>query len=119
MDEYEHNGVHYFIDYAHTEDALEKTLKYLSSIKKSGRLLVLSGAMGDGRDHAKRPKMGALLDKYVDIVVLADEDPGSENRFAIMGDVAKGISQKVLGNGLFVLPNRTDAIQFLVDEAKE
>jgi UDP-N-acetylmuramyl tripeptide synthase len=36
--------------------------------------------MGDGRDKGKRPKMGALLDKYADIVVLADEDPGDENR---------------------------------------
>ena len=57
MDEYEANGAHYFIDYAHTEDALEKTLRYLNSLKKGGRLLILSGAMGDGRDKAKRPKM--------------------------------------------------------------
>jgi UDP-N-acetylmuramoyl-L-alanyl-D-glutamate--2,6-diaminopimelate ligase len=34
MDEYESGGVHYFIDYAHTEDALEKTLKYLSALKQ-------------------------------------------------------------------------------------
>lgn len=33
MEEYESNGVHYFVDYAHTEDALKKTLEYLTAIK--------------------------------------------------------------------------------------
>lgn len=75
--------------------------------------------MGDGRDKAKRPKMGQILDKYADMVVLTDEDPGSENRFAIMADVMRGIKTKVLGNGLFILPQRRDAIQFVVEEAQE
>lgn len=48
---------------------------------------MLSGSMGDGRDVAKRPKMGALLDKYADIVVLADEDPGDESRLGIISDI--------------------------------
>ncbi len=45
MESVEHGGVQYFVDYAHTEDALEKTLSYLSHVKGDGRLLVLSGAM--------------------------------------------------------------------------
>lgn len=74
--------------------------------------------MGDGRDRAKRAVMGGYLDKYADIVVLADEDPGSENRFAIMGDVAQGVRSKTLGQDLFVFPGRSDAIDFLVSEAR-
>lgn len=45
METISHQGVHYFIDFAHTPDALEKTLSYLSTIKGSGRLLLLTGAM--------------------------------------------------------------------------
>lgn len=33
MEEYTSHGVHYFVDYAHTEDALKKTLEYLTAIK--------------------------------------------------------------------------------------
>lgn len=33
MEQIEKNGAHYFVDFAHTPDALEKTLDYLSKIK--------------------------------------------------------------------------------------
>ena len=33
MEHIEHNGVHYYVDFAHSPDALEKTLDYLSEIK--------------------------------------------------------------------------------------
>ena len=33
MESYEKDDVRYFVDYAHTEDALEKTLQYLSQAK--------------------------------------------------------------------------------------
>jgi UDP-N-acetylmuramoyl-L-alanyl-D-glutamate--2,6-diaminopimelate ligase len=33
MEHVEHNGVNCFVDFAHSPDALEKTLTYLSSIK--------------------------------------------------------------------------------------
>ncbi len=118
MNKFEHNGVTYFVDYAHTEDALLKTLSYLSHVKWSGRLLVLSGSMWDGRDKGKRPKMWALLDQYADIVVLSDEDPWQENRLWIIDDVVRGIKNKKEGVGLFVLPERFFALQFITHIAK-
>jgi len=33
MEKIEKNGISYFIDFAHSPDALEKTLDYLSGIK--------------------------------------------------------------------------------------
>ncbi len=33
MEQIEHDGVHYFVDFAHSPDALEKTLDYLHQIK--------------------------------------------------------------------------------------
>ncbi len=119
MDSLDHEGTRYYIDYAHTEDALDKTLHYLNAIKWDGRLIVLSWCMWDGRDKAKRPRMWALLDKYSDIVVLADEDPGDENRLTILDDVASGITLKKHGKWLFVLPERHHAIQFITDIAEK
>jgi UDP-N-acetylmuramoyl-L-alanyl-D-glutamate--2,6-diaminopimelate ligase len=52
------------------------------------------------------------------MVVLADEDPGSENRFSIIGDIVDGMPTKTLGIDLFVLPQRRDALRFLVDNAQ-
>jgi UDP-N-acetylmuramoyl-L-alanyl-D-glutamate--2,6-diaminopimelate ligase len=119
MDSLDHEGVRYFVDYAHTEDALDKTLQYLTSIKADWRLIALSGSMWDGRDKGKRPIMGALLDKYADIVVLADEDPGHENRLWIIQDLVDGMTEKKHWEGLFVLPERHYAIQFITDIVKE
>jgi UDP-N-acetylmuramyl tripeptide synthase len=63
--------------------------------------------------------MGALLDKYADIVVLADEDPGDENRLWIIQDIVDGITSKKHGDGLFILPERHYAIQFITDIVEE
>ena len=40
MEHLEHNGVNYYVDFAHSPDALEQTLSYLSGIKGDGRLIV-------------------------------------------------------------------------------
>ncbi|MEI8252335.1 MAG: cyanophycin synthetase [bacterium] len=34
MELVEKNGINYFVDFAHTPDALEKTLSFLQNIKK-------------------------------------------------------------------------------------
>jgi UDP-N-acetylmuramyl tripeptide synthase len=36
------NNIHYYVDFAHTPDALDKTLSYLSQVKKDGRLILLT-----------------------------------------------------------------------------
>lgn len=111
-----HNNTHYFVDFAHTPDALEKTLSYLASIKKDWRLLLLTWAMGQ-RDRFKRPMMGKLADQYADIIVLADEDPGEEPRFQIIQEIKDGIN-RYDGDNLFIIPDRQKAIQFLTQIAR-
>lgn len=111
-----HNNTHYFIDFAHTPDALEKTLSYLKSVKGTGRLLLLTGAMGE-RDRFKRPMMGKIADQYADIIVLADEDPGEEARFQIIQEINDGIKRND-GDNLFIIPDRQKAIQFLTQIAR-
>ena len=45
-----------FVDYAHTDDALRRSISCLKQIT-SGRVICVFGAGGD-RDRAKRPRLG-------------------------------------------------------------
>lgn len=116
METIKHNNTTYFVDFAHTPDALEKTLSYLKSVKGPGRILLLTGAMGE-RDRFKRPLMGKLADQYADIIVLADEDPGDEPRFQIIQEIKDGIKRND-GDNLFIIPDRQKAIKFLTEIAR-
>lgn len=116
MEQISHHGVHYFVDFAHTPDGLEKTLNYLKTIKGSWRVLLLTGAMGQ-RDRYKRPVMGRIADQYADIIVLADEDPGDESRFQIIEEIRTGI-KRADGDRLYIIPDRKKAIQFLTKISK-
>lgn len=116
MESLVHNNIRYFIDFAHTPDGLEKTLSYLHSVKGSGRLLLLTGAMGD-RDRFKRPLMGKIADQYADIIVLADEDPGDEPRLQIIQEVRAGI-KRIEWDWLYIIPDRSLAIKFITEIAQ-
>lgn len=116
MESVVHKEVHYFVDFAHTPDALEKTLSYLSQVKQSGRIILLTWAMGD-RDRFKRPLMGKIADQYADIIVLADEDPGDEDRMQIIQEVKNGIRRND-GDNLFIIPERELAIKFITEITK-
>jgi UDP-N-acetylmuramyl tripeptide synthase len=57
MQHIEKNNIHYYVDFAHTPDALEKTLDYLSVIKgPKNKIITTFGAPGL-RDKEKRPIM--------------------------------------------------------------
>ncbi|OTP69069.1 UDP-N-acetylmuramoyl-L-alanyl-D-glutamate--2,6-diaminopimelate ligase [Caballeronia sordidicola] len=79
------------IDYAHTPDALEKTLLALRPIAETrgGQLICMFGCGGD-RDATKRPLMGAIAEKNSDHVVITSDNPRSEDPLAIIGQIAAG-----------------------------
>lgn len=118
MEHIERSWIHYFVDFAHTPDALEKTLDYLYKIKWTGRLITLFWAPGC-RDTTKRPIMGAIADQFSDIVIATDDDPDTENRLAIIQQLTSDIKNKIQGKNLFIIPERTLAIKFACEIAKE
>jgi len=79
------------IDYAHTPDALEKTLAALRPIAEArgGQLICMFGCGGD-RDATKRPLMGAIAEKNADHVVITSDNPRGEDPLAIIDQVAAG-----------------------------
>ena len=78
-----------FVDYAHTPDALQKSLEELKSLKqKSGRLHVVFGCGGD-RDTLKRPIMGKIASDIADKVIITDDNPRTEDPKKIRGQIAE------------------------------
>ncbi|MEX3814362.1 UDP-N-acetylmuramoyl-L-alanyl-D-glutamate--2,6-diaminopimelate ligase [Paraburkholderia sp. BR13439] len=80
------------IDYAHTPDALEKTLEALRPIAtaRGGELVCMFGCGGD-RDATKRPLMGAIAERLADNVVVTSDNPRSEDPLAIIEQIAAGM----------------------------
>ncbi len=105
------------VDYAHTEESLEALLSLYSSVKKN-RLIVVFGCTGGGRDKAKRPKMGAVADKYADLIVLTDDDPYEEDENEIIEQISKGISRKE-GENFWKITDRKEAIFLALKEAQK
>jgi len=78
-----------FVDYAHTPDALVKTLSALRPITQ-GRLWVVFGAGGD-RDSSKRGAMGRAAADYADVLVLTSDNPRSESPEVILSQIEQGV----------------------------
>jgi UDP-N-acetylmuramoyl-L-alanyl-D-glutamate--2,6-diaminopimelate ligase len=77
------------VDYAHTPDALEKTLH---AIRRhcAGKLWCVFGCGGD-RDKGKRPQMGEIAARLADHVIVTSDNPRSEKPEAIIADIVAGI----------------------------
>lgn len=78
-----------FVDYAHTEDALDNVLATLREVTR-GKLIVVFGCGGD-RDRAKRPKMGRVCAARADCLLITSDNPRSEDPAAIMRDIVAGL----------------------------
>ena len=107
-------GVDFFIDYAHTPDALKNALSALKKIKKN-RLIVVFGA-GGNRDREKRPIMGKVASELSDLIVLTSDNPRDEEPQAIINDIMCGIEDR---KKAIVEPDRENAIKIVVDMARE
>ena len=80
------------IDYAHTPDGLENSLRTIKEIYR-GKVCVVYGCGGD-RDNKKRPLMGTMAEKYADEIIITDDNPRSESPKNIMNDILNGIHDK-------------------------
>jgi len=79
------------IDYAHTPDALEKTLMTLRQVaqQRGGELWCVFGCGGD-RDPGKRPQMGAIAE-LADHVIVTSDNPRSEDPAVIIEQILRGM----------------------------
>lgn len=101
-----------FVDFAHTDDALENVLMTLAEFKK-GKLITVFGCGGD-RDRTKRPKMAKAAEKYSDIVVVTSDNPRSEDPEMICREIILGLEKQ---EGYIVEVDRRKAIEKAIELA--
>lgn len=105
-------GLVALVDYAHTPDAIERSL-VAARAGIDGRLVAVVGAGGD-RDPGKRADMGAAAAALADLVVVTDDNPRSEDPAAIRAAVRAGASGPA---AVVEIGDRAAAIDYAVTHA--
>ncbi|HEY3236054.1 MAG TPA: cyanophycin synthetase, partial [Polyangiaceae bacterium] len=102
------------VDYAHTPDALSRTLATARTLatRSGGRVAVVFGA-GGGRDTGKRAQMGEAA-TAADCIVLTTDNPRNEDPRAITDAIRAGIASRP---EVFIELDRSRAITRAVREA--
>ena len=129
------------VDYAHTEDALERLLltarqlleayhfaartERMMKVKRrqfsmpvqsekseKGKIITVFGC-GGNRDRGKRVKMGEIAAKFSDFVIVTSDNPRNEDPKRIIREIEKGI----VGDNYIVIPDRSVAISMAVELA--
>jgi UDP-N-acetylmuramoyl-L-alanyl-D-glutamate--2,6-diaminopimelate ligase len=100
-------------DYAHTPDALERTLRTARAFMR-GKLIVVFGCGGE-RDKGKRPIMGEIAEREADCAIVTSDNPRTEDPDAIIDDIEAGMH----GSGHERVTDRFAAIQRALDLAED
>ncbi len=80
-----------FVDFAHTDDALEQMLWSVRQVlPEGGKLHVVFGCGGD-RDVSKRPRMGRIASTVGDVAYATSDNPRSEDPETILDQVLAGV----------------------------
>lgn len=97
------------VDFAHTPGSFEAILPFFAN-KTLGKLIVVFGSAGD-RDVQKRPVQGRIACEHADVVILANEDPRSEEPTRILEEIASGCTGHSTKPHIELIPPRREAIR--------
>ena len=106
------SGADVYVDYAHTPDALERSLKSLRE-HTNNHIWLVFGCGGD-RDNTKRPIMGKIASRFSDKVIVTDDNPRSEDP----SKIRQQIIDKSMDNVLEI-SGRAQAITHAVKNLKK
>jgi UDP-N-acetylmuramoyl-L-alanyl-D-glutamate--2,6-diaminopimelate ligase len=101
------------VDYAHTDDALQKLMRSARDIT-TGRLIVVFGCGGE-RDRTKRPAMGDIAAHESDYAIVTSDNPRGEDPMAIIREIETGM----VNAQYRVIVDRREAIRAAMSEARK
>ena len=104
------NKKNVIIDYAHTPDALRKTINEIKLFFDKEVNLVF-GCGGD-RDRGKRKVMGWIANKLCKKVYITDDNPRYENAAFIRNEIKKSCSKGI------IVPSREKAIMKSIKDTR-
>ena len=105
------NNSYIILDFAHTPDALEKSL--IAITKQFKKKIILVMGCGGDRDKKKRIIMGKIAKKYCNKVFVTDDNPRNENPEKIRKTIMKGCKGIAINIG-----NRKKAIGTAINKLK-
>ncbi|MDA9684838.1 UDP-N-acetylmuramoyl-L-alanyl-D-glutamate--2,6-diaminopimelate ligase [Candidatus Pelagibacter bacterium] len=106
------NNIRAFVDFAHTPDALLKSINALKNSYNSDLSLVF-GCGGD-RDFKKRPLMAKIANEHCKNIYVTDDNPRNEKPEKIRREIIKNINNY----NCFNIANRTKAIKTAINNAE-
>ena len=133
----EGESISVFVDYAHTDDALQTVLGTLRQAMQrqretlarslgidaaripsgsGGQLWCVFGCGGD-RDRTKRPRMGRVASELADQVIITSDNPRTEEPSSIVREIQTGIPAEHVGKVQIEL-DRERAIRLAIRSAK-
>lgn len=102
-----------FVDYAHTHDALERSIAAVREVT-DGRVLCVFGA-GGNRDRSKRPLLGHAAGA-ADVAIVTSDNPRHERPQDIIDEILVGCRQADVA--LYVESDRRTAIAWAIEHAE-
>ncbi len=102
------------LDYAHSPDSLESTLKTIRGFAK-GRIVTVFGC-GGNRDRTKRPIMGQIAQNLSDFCIVTSDNPRFEEPMDIIREIEAGLDTGA--RNYISIENRREAILFAIKNAQ-
>lgn len=115
---YQDEDLKIIVDFAHTEDSLEKALTTLRPFTK-GRLLLVFGvyAAPGALGSPKREAMGKIAAENADFSIVTSDNPKDQDPDAIIEEVSAAI--EAAGGRYRGIVDRREAIQFAIDMSEK
>lgn len=111
---YRQDDYQIIVDFAHTEDALEKALTTLRPYAK-GRLILVFGVYAAPGElgRAKREAMGRVAAKHADLAIVTSDNPKDQNPEAIIDEIATALAEA--GGRYKTFVDRQEAIEYAIE----
>ncbi len=101
------------IDYAHTPFAFLNCIKTIKSMIVFRQKLIVVFGCGGNRDKGKRSKIGSIVAKYADKIILTEDNNRNEKFYNIISDISQGLE----GAEHVVIKDRSTAIKHAISSA--